>query len=218
MRSLRVTTKRGGFFVLEGLDGSGTTTQGSRVVEHLRSRGVSCSLTREPTGHPIGRLIRDALSGTHATDEKLGQITLSEAALCLLFAADRIEHSVEIEALRAAGTHVISDRYVLSSIAYQSRDPGITPERVIEVNRGIALPDITFLLDVPVDECLRRLGRREDTPTIYERRDTLEDIAMRYEATLALYEQHYGQLVRIDGTRPIDAVTAEILDHLASYI
>jgi len=209
---------RGGFFVLEGLDGSGTTTQGSRLMERLRDRGVSCSLTREPTGHPVGRLIRDALSGALVAGEGLGKITLSEAALCLLFAADRIEHSEDIQTLRAAGTHVISDRYVLSSIAYQSRDPAISPERVIEVNRGIAIPDITFLLDVPVDECLKRLGQRDDARTVYERRDTLEDIAKGYEATLALYRQHYGRLERIDGTQPIDAVTNEIIDHLESYM
>ena len=112
-----MSTNRGGFFVLEGLDGSGTTTQGRLLDRHLRGRGVPCSLTHEPTGHPVGKLIRDALSGTLAAADSSGPITLSEEALCLLFAADRIEHSVEIEALRVAGTHVISDRYVLSSIA-----------------------------------------------------------------------------------------------------
>ena len=213
-----MSTNRGGFFVLEGLDGAGTTTQGRFLDQDLRGRGVSCSLTREPTGHPLGRLIRDALSGALVAPDSLGQITLSEGALCLLFAADRIEHSVEIDALRAAGTHVISDRYVLSSIAYQSLDPGITPERVIDVNRGIALPDITFLLDVPVDECLKRLGQRVDTRTIYEKQEILEKIASNYEATLPLYEQHFGRLVRIDGTQPIDAVSSEILDDLKSFI
>ena len=138
--------------------------------------------------------------------------SVEEAFLCLLFAADRIEHSVEIEALRAAGTHVISDRYVLSSIAYQSLDPGITPERVIDVNRGIAIPDITFFFDVPVDECLRRLGQRDETRTIYEKQDILETIASNYEATLPLHEKHFGRLVRIDGTQPIDAITTEIIE------
>jgi dTMP kinase len=204
--------------VLEGLDGAGTTTQGQLLDQHLRGQGVSCSLTREPTGHPVGRLIRDALSGKLVSPDSLGQITLSEAALCLLFAADRVEHSVEIEALRAGKTHVISDRYILSSIAYQSLDPSITPERVIEVNRGIAVPDLTFLLDVPVDECLRRVGQRTDTRTIYEKRDTLEGIAGNYESTLALYEQHFGRVVRIDGTKPVDAVHSEIVDRLKSHV
>jgi dTMP kinase len=213
-----VNANRGGFFVLEGLDGAGTTTQGQLLDRHLRGQGVSCSLTREPTGHPVGRLIRDALSGKLVSPDSLGQITLSEAALCLLFAADRVEHSVEIEALRTSKTHVISDRYILSSIAYQSLDPSITPERVIEVNRGIAIPDVTFLLDVPVGECLRRLGQRDDTRTIYEKQDTLEGIAKNYESTLPLYQQHFGLVVRIDGTQPIDAVHSELADYLKSHI
>jgi dTMP kinase len=146
-----LTTPRGGFYVLEGLDGAGTTTQSRLLEKHLRDRGLEVSLTREPTDHPIGRLIREALSGHLKSPGKMGEITLSEAALCLLFAADRIEHTREIETLRERGNHVVCDRYILSSIAYQSLDPLIAPERVVEVNRGIAVPDVTFMLDVPVD-------------------------------------------------------------------
>lgn len=208
----------GGFFVLEGLDGAGTTTQSKLLDKHLRDRGFASALTREPTDHPIGRLIREALSGGLQSQSDMGEIALSEAALCLLFAADRIEHTRDIEALRERGDHVVCDRYILSSIAYQSLDPLIAPERVVEVNRGIALPDITLLLDVPVDECLKRLQKRNDSPTVYEKKDTLEEIAKNYDSTLSLYEEHFGPVARIDGTAPPDAVHAAILRHLAPHL
>ena len=209
---------RGGFFVLEGLDGSGTTTQTRLLDQHLGGQGVTTSSTREPTDHPIGKLIRDALSGKLVLPDRVEKIALSEGALCLLFAADRTEHSMEIEAIRERNTHVICDRYVLSSIAYQSIDPAITPDRVIDVNRGISIPDVTLLLDVPVDECLRRLEQRNDSPTVYERRETLERIAENYAATIPVYEKHFGLVVRINGAAPPRAVHAEILEAVTPYI
>jgi dTMP kinase len=210
--------KRGRFFVMEGIDGAGTTTQAHRLDKHLRDQGIPSFLTREPTDHPVGRLIREALSGQLVSPDSLRKIPLSEAALCLLFAADRIEHSVDIETIRNNGTHVICDRYLLSSIAYQSVDPHISPERVIEVNQGIAVPDVTFLLNVPVDQCLKRLEQRADSPTVYEKRKTLERISERYQSTRRVYENQFGPVLPIDGTKAPDSVHTEILGHLTSYI
>ena len=209
---------RGRFVVLEGLDGAGTTTQSRMLEAHLRDRRVSVVLTREPTDEPVGALIRKALSGGLAATATGGETALSEEVLCLLFAADRIAHSARIEKHRAENTHVVCDRYVLSSIVYQSTAPTISPERVIEVNHGCSVPDVTFLLEVPVDECLRRLEERNDSPTIYEKKHLLERIDRAYEATRSLYEKHFGPLVPIDGTQPADAVHAEITRHLAGLI
>ena len=144
----------------------------------------------------------------------MGQITLSEEALCLLFAADRVEHSRDIESHLARREHVVCDRYVLSSIAYQSASSGVTAERVIDANRGIAVPDLTLLLDVPVDACLARLRERSDSPTIYEKRESLERIARSYEDTISRYTQDFGPVVRIDGTQAIDAVHKTIRGHV----
>jgi len=213
-----MAAQRGRFFVLEGLDGSGTTTQAQRLFDHLGSEGIAATLTHEPTDHPIGKLVRDGLSGNLVGSGSMGKITLSESSLCLLFAADRIEHSVEIEHDRAQKTHVISDRYVLSSIAYQSLEPTIEPERVVEVNRGIAIPDVTFLLDVTVDDCLKRLERRADSPTVYEKKDILDRIAANYESTLPLYQKRFGPVIRIDGSQSVDDVHAEIVGHLSTYL
>lgn len=213
-----MAARPGGFVVLEGLDGAGTTTQAGLLEEYVRKRGLSCSKTFEPTPHPIGRLIRDALSGRLGSTDSPPRGPLSEAALCLLFAADRIEHSLEIERSRRGGVHVICDRYVLSSIAYQSLDPTITPQRVIDVNHGIALPDLTLYVDVPVAECLRRLASRKDSPTVYEEREMLERIEANYKAAIPLYEIHFGPVVHVDGTQSRGAVHAAIVKQLGSAL
>jgi dTMP kinase len=175
-------------------------------------------LTYEPTDGPVGKLIRDSLSGRITAHDSGERIRFSEGALSLLFAADRIEHSREIERLRRAGDHVVSDRYVHSSIAYQSTSADITPARVVEVNRGVAVPDITLFLDVPVDECLRRLGGRSDSPTIYERKELLDRIDENYRRTRRLYERHYGRIVTIDGTPAADEVFEAIVAAIADVI
>ena len=209
---------RGLFIVLEGLDGSGTTTQTRRLGDEFARRGLPAFLTFEPTDGPIGKLIRDSLSGRLVLPETRHRITLSEGALCLLFGADRIEHSRVIDRVRNEGTHAISDRYLLSSIAYQSRDPDISPERVIEVNRGCAVPDVTLFLNVPVEQCLGRLDKRSDSPTVYEKQELLEAIERNYRATRPLYEKQFGPVVDIDGTLSENDVHKTIVASLEDYL
>ncbi len=214
----RMKPKRGLFIVLEGLDGAGTTTQAAELSKHLTYNGSRVWLTNEPTDEPVGKLIRDSLSGkviAARTNEKIG---FSENALCLLFAADRLEHSVRIEEARRRGTHVVCDRYILSSIAYQSLDPSITPRRVAEVNRGCAIPDVTLLLSVPVQECLARLKKRKGEPTVYETKKTLEGINRNYRSARTLYAKTFGPLILIDGARTPAEVHGEIIAKLAPYL
>jgi dTMP kinase len=207
----------GKFIVLEGIDGAGTTTQAQMLHDYLVGRGLPRWLTREPTDGPLGGFIRDALSGAVRTTEG-GRFAPSESALCLLFAADRLEHSRVIEEMRAVGRHVVCDRYIMSSIAYQSRGPDISAERVIEANRGCARPDITFFLDVRVEDCLRRLEARGDSPTIYEKKDLLEAINRNYETVRPVYEQHFGRLIEIDGMQAPEQVQEEIASLLARHL
>lgn len=213
-----MNSRRGFFIVIEGVDGSGTTTQAEMLRGVLASRGHSVSLTREPTDEAIGCLIRSALEGglkSQATGEKAA---LGEHALCLLFAADRAEHSRWIESERDSGVHVISDRFVHSSIAYQSLDAAITPERVIEVNRGCAVPDLTILLRVPIETCLRRLRARGDSPTVYEKKPLLDKIDDNYIATRDLYEKHFGVLVATDGDRSPEKVHRDLISTIEEHL
>ena len=209
---------RGYFIVIEGIDGAGTTTQSRRLYERLVGSGRSSHLTYEPTDGPVGKLIRDSLSGRIVAPDSEERIRFSEAALSLLFAADRVEHSREIERLRADAAIIVCDRYIHSSIAYQSTDPSISPERVIEVNAGVAVPDLTLFLDVPVDECLRRLGDRNDSPTIYEKKELLDKIDANYRATMKLYAQHFGMTASIDGTLSEDDVHAAIVRSIGATL
>ena len=208
----------GRFIVLEGLDGAGTTTQSRLLHDSLASEGLPCHLTREPTDSAVGILIREALSHRLVSHDTQQKLEFSEDVLCLLFAADRLDHRRSIESHRDDGNHVVCDRYVHSSIAYQARDRNISAERVIGVNAGISTPDITFFLRVPVDVCLARLEQRNDTPTVYEKKDLLVAIEKNYDATLDLYVKHYGPVIEIDGTQPAEVVHAAVVEKLRDYL
>jgi len=204
--------KRSHFIVLEGLDGAGTTTQAKLLHSHCTQSGLDSFLTYEPTAGPIGTLIRDYLSGRIPGPD--GQPSrLAERELCLLFGADRLEHSREIENRLNQGEHVVCDRYVLSSMAYQSLDPGVSGEWVARVNQGCSIPDLTIFLDVPVDECLRRISARNEDSTIYERSDLLQRIAENYESLRGLYEEKFGPLLVIDGTGAAEEVHEAVVSH-----
>lgn len=211
-------SKQGLFIVIEGLDGAGTTTQAKFLDKRFFDMGLKTHLTYEPTDEPVGKLIRDALSGRLTSAVSGERIRFAEDTLCLLFAADRLEHSRALEAARRAGRHVICDRYIHSSIAYQSQDPSITPERVIGANRGCSIPDVTLFLRVPVAVCLARLANRKDAPTIYENKSKLEKISRNYDATRAIYEKHFGPVIEIDGTAPASDVHETMMRELAPFM
>jgi dTMP kinase len=163
----------GKLIVLEGIDGAGTTTQARLLGEWMRERGLDVHLTREPSDGPVGRLIREILRGLHAD--------VSGDTMALLFAADRADHlSREILPSLARGTHVVTDRYYHSSLAYQAIEADLG--WVEELNRRARRPDLTFLLDVPAEEAERRRvagGRAEER---YDRLEAQRRIAENYRA------------------------------------
>jgi dTMP kinase len=110
-----VSRRRGRFLVLEGLDGAGTTTQARLLADRLRRGGRRAHLTAEPSGGPVGALLRQVLTRRIGGGEGEG---FDAGALALLFAADRLDHwSAEIDPRLAGGEDVVSDRYALSSLA-----------------------------------------------------------------------------------------------------
>src|SRR4051794_8693546 len=134
------------FVVLEGIDGAGTTTQTERLVAHLRARGRQAAATREPSDGPVGRLLRELLLGHHPLPDG-GKV--AGAAMALLFAADRVDHlQREIQPLLGAGADVVSDRYLMSSLAYQAEEAD--RDWVAGLARGVRAPDLTVLVDVPI--------------------------------------------------------------------
>lgn len=184
------------FFVLEGLDGAGTTTQTSCLAKWLRSLGHSVHVTREPSDGPIGRLIREMLRNRHGK--------VDPSAIALLFAADRLDHLArEIHPKLSAGNIVISDRYLMSSLAYQGRDGALPWVEIL--NQRADTPDLTVLLDVDPEVCLSRLAARGSAAELYERRETLEAVYNAYHC-LVDDEKISGTLSVVDGSVEVEQV------------
>lgn len=210
---------RGLFVVLEGIDGAGTTTQGRLLLEHLTSAGHRALLTHEPSDGPVGMLIRLALTkrllgrspDLHAegADEHAGPAALNARALALLFAADRMDHlASQVEPNLAQGRHVLCDRYLLSSLAYQ----GLTlPEEwVREINRHAIVPDLTFYLDLSAEKSRARMQASRWTRDLYEDDWHLRRIRERYVDVVARNLPEVGEVITIDASLPVAEVTRRI--------
>ncbi|MBP9850577.1 MAG: dTMP kinase [Candidatus Peribacteraceae bacterium] len=142
----------GRFIVLEGPDGSGTTTHSAILAETLRARGEDVVLTAEPTGSPIGQFIREQLNAKSIE---------SPSALQLLFCADRAWHIEKvIKPALAAGKTVISDRYVISTLIY-GEALGLDPDWLVRVNTPFLEPDVMIIALPSLHVCLERIMKRK---------------------------------------------------------
>jgi dTMP kinase len=168
------------FIVLDGIDGSGTTTQGQRLVAALQAAGHRAQFTCEPSSGPIGRQIRQLLAQGGGGDEP----SRAWDTLALLFAADRLDHVArEIRPALDAGMHIVCDRYDLSSLAYQSATalPGTDPLPWIRaLNQRAPRPDLTLVLDVDPDVAEARRAARGQPAELFERRDLQRRLAQLY--------------------------------------
>ncbi|MCX4244582.1 dTMP kinase [Paraliomyxa miuraensis] len=196
---------RGRFIALEGIDGSGTTSQRGALAEALRGRGHVVLETNEPSSGSIGRLARERLA--HSAKP------LDRGALALLFAADRLDHvATEIEPALAAGRIVLTDRYLMSSWAYQSMD--CEPQWVRTINARAPWPDLTLVLEVPATEAMRRVSARRQRQgpqlEIYETLALQERLARAY-AELAR-DRSLANVTVIDGTGSMERVTEALLE------
>lgn len=181
------------FIVLEGIDGAGTTTQVDRLAANLRANGRSCHTTCEPSGRPIGKLIRQALQRDIVLPD--GQ-TLDPVSLALLFAADRMDHvRAEVEPALDRGDVVISDRYVHSSLAYQGTT--LDMRWIDAINAQARTADLVIWLDVPVEICMSRMAQRDQVREIYETADVLRRVQQAYERAMRIRPE---RVRRIDGT------------------
>jgi dTMP kinase len=181
------------FVAVEGIDGSGKST----VIRLLAETLPRVYVTREPSGGPIGRLIREwALRG--------GSIDPHVDAL--LFAADRIEHyRREIEPKLRENFLVVTERYVESSIAYQGA-AGVSIEFVKYINSFVPRPDLTIILDVDPEIAIARIARRGGIEkfehTTFLRR--VREIYLRRAE-----EEGYPV---VDASRPPDVVARDVID------
>lgn len=203
----------GRFIVLEGLDGCGSTTQTERLSLALRERGRPALATFEPTNGPVGALIRGALERRLQAPGQAEPWSGRWSTLALLFSADRLDHldRVVLPALEA-GTHVVSDRYDLSSLAYQSVTAAGQADAVPwirELNRFARRPDLTLVLDIELEEAAARRRARGGPEELFDADSTQARLAVAYAGADALV---LGDVVvHVPGHGSIEAVAERVL-------
>ena len=176
---------KGKFIVFEGIDGSGKTTQINQLSKWLIGTDLipennKLVITREPGGTKLGKSIRSLLLDT-SREKSPGSITE-----LLLYAADRSQHVNEIiRPTLDKGDWVISDRFCGSTLAYQGYgrklDINLIKDLEAIATQGIA-PDITFLLDIPIEESIRRRMNRKDDRIEKEGREFLSNVSLGFQA------------------------------------
>jgi dTMP kinase len=184
---------QGTFIVIEGIDGTGKSTQSRRLASWFEAQGREVVVSREPTDGPWGRKLREsAASGRLSPADELDY-----------FLKDRQQHVTELIApALAAGKVVILDRYYFSSMAYQGCR-GFDPAEIRRLNEAIApVPDLLLILDVDVDVGLVRIGARGDTANEFEKRDSLQRCR---EIFLSLKDEPFVRIIPSDC--PLDEVT-----------
>ncbi len=196
----------GRLIVIEGLDGAGTTTQVKRLVEHLNRKGVRAHATREPSDGPVGRLIREMLTGGHAIPGE----TLSQGTFGLLFAADRLDHlQREVEPQIAAGAIVVSDRWYHSSLAYQGT--GAERDWITTLNARARKPELTIFLKVRPEVAAKRRAAARRQEELFEQLQMQIEVDAGYAATNAELIALGERIETIDGEQTEDEVFAAIV-------
>ncbi|MFO0549833.1 MAG: dTMP kinase [Polyangiaceae bacterium] len=214
---------KGILIAVEGIDGAGTTTQIARYASYLRDQGRGVHVTREPSTGPIGTFIRDIM----AARVKLPSSPAFDL-MALLFAADRLDHvRGEIEPHLAEGDVVLSDRYDLSSLAYQSADAGDTARRlgvpvhevvswIRQLNRFARRPDVTLVVDVAPDVAAERRQKRGGPEDLYETAALQARLARAYAHAEALVPG--DKVIHVRGEGSVDEVAVLVREALAQYV
>lgn len=204
---------RGQFFALEGIDGSGKSTQLALLARRLEEAGIPCLTTCEPTDRPIGRLLRQVLTG---------QVKCDSRVMAPLFAADRLDHLLNGEnglcQAVESGVMVLTDRYYFSSYAYQGVDFPL--DWVIELNRPCAQllrPSATIFIDVSPELALERIAQNRANVELFETRERLTRTREQYFRAFEL-QKDAENIVIIPGGRDITAIAQDIWTSVTSLL
>lgn len=185
------------FIVLEGIDGTGKSTQARRLGEWFEKQGREVVLSREPTDGPWGKKLRESASTGRLSPQDELQYFLN----------DRRQHVDEkIAPALAAGKVVILDRYYFSTMAYQGAR-GFDPAEIRRMNEEFApVPDLLLILDLDVDTAHQRIGHRGDSTNEFEKHESLTRCR---EIFLSLKDEPFARVVDSKGS--LDDVSAKIL-------
>lgn len=203
---------RGAFVTLEGGEGVGKSTNMALVTEVLRSQGFDVVATREPGGTELGERIRQLL--LHGEHGPIGALTET-----LLMLAARSEHLDRvIRPALAAGRWVVCDRFTDATWAYQGGGRGVERqllEQLTTAVQGDTVPDLTLLLDAPLDVgAARMIGRNPDN---FERESRAFFERVR-QAYLERAAREPNRVVIVDASQPLEAVQSEIRSRLTAFV
>jgi dTMP kinase len=199
---------RGKLITLEGGEGAGKTTQARLLAAHLGRLGIPTVVTREPGGSPFAEVIRDLLlSGRLPPHDQLAEALLFSAAR-----ADHLAHT--IRPALAAGRWVISDRFTDSTRVYQGAGGGLSADAIRQLEAlvlGPDQPDLTIVIDLPIDIGLGRAAARSGSPAHdpYEGRERAFHERLR-AGFLDLARSEPGRVVVVDGAQPPEQIGTEI--------
>ena len=205
--------ERGKFITFEGIEGVGKSTNISHLVGAIEAAGHNVLVTREPGGTPTAEKIRE-LVASHG-DEAMPDV----AELLLVFAARALLVNNVIRPALEAGTWVVCDRFTDSSRAYQGGGRGLPTadiDLLAEWVHGDIDPDLTILLDAPVEIGMQRAGKRSDPDRFEsERAEFFERVRLTY---LQLAEQDPHRFIVVDATQPLESVQKAIDDIAAGML
>jgi dTMP kinase len=208
------------FITLEGIEGSGKTTQIQTITRYLTAAGHDCLTTREPGGTPIGGQIRSLLLNPDNG-------ALAPTAEMLLYVADRVQHlETVVRPALAAGKVVVCDRYFDATLVYQGYARGLDRDMIRRLHRLVChgmMPDLTLLLDLAPEAGLARAWRRinADAANACESRFETETLAFHRrvrEGYLDLARKEPDRFVIIDAALKTKAVGEQIEAALAAFI
>lgn len=197
---------------IEGMDGSGKTTQAEHLVKELKKKKIKALYTKEPTDEPTGKFIRQILSG---------EIKVPPLTLQYMFCADRAVHQIELERYLKKGYVIVTDRYFWSAVAYGISDMDGKPDyymasfSILSMYNQFLSPDYTFYLDVSVDEAHRRLSKSHKHVEIYDRREKLVKIQKGYEMLLKKYPTEF---TRVEADKTIEKLTEDLVKRVSKKI
>ncbi len=200
--------KKGLFITFEGLEGAGKSTQIKKVEKHLASKGFASIVTREPGGTFIGDELRDILLDIENKD-------IDYKVEALFYAASRAQLvSKVIKPALQNGKFVLSDRYIDSSLAYQSYGRGLPLDLILECNKWAIsdmMPDITFLLRLGAEEGLRRCQDRTADRIESESLDFHQRVENGYDELAQMYKDRYRV---IDAKSDPEIVSQKIIEEI----
>jgi len=208
-----MTEQAGVFITVEGIEGVGKTTNMAFIQDYLQSHQVKLTVTREPGGTPLAERIRGLLLTNH--DESLND----DAELLLVFAARAQHLSRLIKPALAKGGWVLSDRFTDATYAYQGGGRGLSMQMIADLEntvQGPLRPNLTLLLDVPVEVGLARAGQRGELDRFEREKQTFfEKVRDTYLQRAAAEPNRF---CIIDASQPLEGVQADIKAALKPFL